>query len=113
MYNLQSQDLYAEEITDAYENYENECEIKVLVELTPDIIVKKYKIDENIISFDATLYMLVTLNKKYKNISYLSTEYQLGNGEVIMLPSNYSFEEKEIIKKIALQKMREEFFKNY
>ena len=112
MYTLKYDDIFAEKITDAFQSYDKEIEIKILVDFPNEkCLYEKYKINTN--TKYESLYILVTLDKKYKNITFLETEILLMNGETRTLCSNYSFEEKEIIKKVALQKMREEMFKNF
>lgn len=108
MYALKYDDMFAECITDAFEPYEIECEIKIAIELPTQTLQEKYGINK----YDCDVYMLATLNKKYKNITFLVTECKLGDGQILTLPSNYNFQEQEIIRKVALAKMREEFFKN-
>lgn len=112
MYNLKYDDIFAEEITDAFQPYDKEIEVKVLVDLANEkFLYEKYKIEPN--TRYETIYILVTIDKKYKNITFLETEMLLENGDTKTLFSNYNFEEKELIKKVALQKMREEMFKNF
>lgn len=106
MVELTTNDIFADSITDAYENYDKEFEAKILIEICPKTQIAKY---EKELGYDDTLYVLVTINKQYQSISYISTEYETSDGEIGYLPSNYTLKEKELLKNYAIKKWRETY----
>ena len=107
MRTLTKDDIFAEEVTNAYKDYEKEYEVKILIEIDPQTQIEKYRKELN---FDDTLYVLVTIHKDYNSITYISTEYKKPNGEIEFLPSNYTKEEQDLLAEYAIKKWKCHFY---